>query len=305
MTASVSDGRMPAMCPSPSIRPIARSQAVTTRPPWLDCTRWTRAGAGGRPRRARRPAEPLIGVRPRYAPRVPRAALLVQVAAVAVVDDDGGEVDDLQAGHRLGAELGLGDDLVADDALGEQGAGAAGGGEVHGGVVLHGLLDLGRAQALADHAFEAVPHEQRRVGVHAAAGRGPGRADDVAGLGRARPHVVDDGAPQLERQLLAGLDERDEPLVGRVARLVDHAGDLHGVTGAQVLDGLVREGGRDLLDGHRSSPPSELHGLVPLRVALHVDGHRHAGDVAGHLLDEHGQRRGACRRGPAGRCRGR
>src|SRR5665647_443965 len=42
-------------------------------------------------------------------------------------------------------------------------------------------------------------------------------------------------------------------------------------------------------------PPlsSELDGLVPLGVALHVDGHRHAGDVAGHLLDEHGQRGGA------------
>src|SRR5674476_338976 len=39
-------------------------------------------------------------------------------------------------------------------------------------------------------------------------------------------------------------------------------------------------------------PPSELHGLVPLRVALHVHGHGHAGDVAGHLLDEHVESRG-------------
>src|SRR5450759_2509349 len=39
-------------------------------------------------------------------------------------------------------------------------------------------------------------------------------------------------------------------------------------------------------------PPSEFHGLVPLGVALHVHGHRHAGDVARHLLDEHVESRG-------------
>src|SRR5512139_3091120 len=42
-----------------------------------------------------------------------------------------------------------------------------------------------------------------------------------------------------------------------------------------------------------SPPLSERDGLVPLRVALHVDGHRHAGDVARHLLDEHVEGRGA------------
>ena len=50
---------------------------------------------------------------------------------------------------------------------------------------------------------------------------GPAEPIDVAGLGRRRPHVVDDGALQLERQRLAGLDQRDEALVRRVARLVD------------------------------------------------------------------------------------
>ena len=54
---------------------------------------------------------------------------------MAVHDDDRGEVDDLEPRDRLGAELGVGDDLVADDALGEQRAGAAGGGEVDGGLV--------------------------------------------------------------------------------------------------------------------------------------------------------------------------
>src|SRR5665647_3928887 len=46
--------------------------------------------------------------------RVPLAPFFVQVAAVAVVDDDRREVLDLQARHRLGADLRPGDHFVAD-----------------------------------------------------------------------------------------------------------------------------------------------------------------------------------------------
>src|SRR5258706_15317799 len=63
----------------------------------------------------------------RSLPRVLLLPVLVEVAAVTVVDDDGREGLDLQPPDRLGAEVLVGHELRLRDVLREHGAGAADG----------------------------------------------------------------------------------------------------------------------------------------------------------------------------------
>src|SRR5450756_470445 len=67
------------------------------------------------------------------------------------------------------------------------------------------------------------------------------------------PGLAGLGPLQLEGERFAGLDERDELLVRRVARLVDHAGDRDGVAGLEVTYDVVGERSCDLPGSHAPS----------------------------------------------------
>src|SRR2546428_8967012 len=64
-------------------------------------------------------------------PRVGLHPVLVEVAAVAVVDDDRGKAFDFKTTDRLGAQIFVGDDRELLDELAEHRAGAANGAEEH------------------------------------------------------------------------------------------------------------------------------------------------------------------------------
>ena len=74
--------------------------------------------------------------------------------------------------------------------------------------------------------------------------------------------------------------ELHQPFVRRVAGRVDGAGDEQAVARVQALDHLVGERRSD------RARPSEHRLFVSGRMALDVDGHRHAGDMGGQFLHE-------------------
>src|SRR5467141_1397484 len=87
-------------------------------------------------------------------PRVGLHAVLIEIATVAVVDDDGRESLDLQAPDRLRAEVLVRDDLDALDEPRQHRAGTADGAEVDALVLPECVLDRLRARALAHGGLE-------------------------------------------------------------------------------------------------------------------------------------------------------
>jgi len=90
--------------------------------------------------------------------------------------------------------------------------------------------------------------ERGGIGVHAVAGGGTGRADGFARPGGRRADVIDELPFDVDRQLLARLDELDELLVGGIPSGQEVAGDEDLVAGSEFGDGLVveREGSANL-----------------------------------------------------------
>src|SRR5438445_10796300 len=136
-------------------------------------------------------------------PRVRLHPVLVEVAAVAVVDHHHREVFHLQATDGLRPQVRVGDDLELLHETREHRARAADRAEVHGFVQLEGLLDRLGARALADRALEPELDERRRELVHPPAGGRPDRPHDVARAGPRWARRSDDLAPPLARDLLA------------------------------------------------------------------------------------------------------
>src|SRR5256885_2850958 len=184
----------------------------------------------------------------RLLPRVLLLAVLVEVAAVAVVDDDRRERLHLEPADRFRAEILVGNELGRLDVPREQRAGAADGAEVHAAILAQRLLHRLAAIALAHRALEPQLQQRRRELVHPARRRGADGADHLAGLGRRRPRVIDDRALDVDRQLLALLDERQQPPMRRVPRRVDDAADAHAIAGLQRLHVGVGQRRRDVLD---------------------------------------------------------
>src|SRR3989454_3766848 len=166
-------------------------------------------------------------------PRVRLHPVLVEGAAVGVVDYHHREVFHLQATDGLRPQFRVGDDLELLHEAREHRARAADRAEVHGLVQLEGLLDRLGARALADRALETELEERGRELVHPPAGGRPDRANDVARARRRRARVVDDLAAHLDRELLATLDQRKEAPVSGVARRVEDARDPHAIAGPQ------------------------------------------------------------------------
>src|SRR5262245_20879313 len=108
----------------------------------------------------------------------------VEIGPVTVVDHDRWKILHLQAPDRLGAEILVGDDLGFLDEARQHGARATDRPEVHRLVLLQRVLHQLRPPALADRAFEAEPHEARRVLVHASTRGRADRSDYLAGARR-------------------------------------------------------------------------------------------------------------------------
>jgi hypothetical protein len=187
---------------------------------------------------------------------------------VAVVEDDGRKVLDLEPPDRLGPQVLVGDDLERLDVTREHGPGAADGAEVHPPELpqrlLHGLPPV----SLAHRALQ--PQLQQGGGelVHAAGRRGADGPDDVAGLGRRGPGVVDDGALDVDREPLAFLDEWQQAPMGRIAGRVHHAPDPHAIAGLERGDVGVAERCRDVLDA--VGPDRDAHQVMASTMALKV-----------------------------------
>src|SRR3989442_942283 len=96
-------------------------------------------------------------------PRVRLHPVLVEVAAVGVVDHHHREVFHLQATDGLRPQVRVGDDLELLHEAREHRARAADRAEVHGLVQLEGLLDRLGARALADRALEPELEERGRM----------------------------------------------------------------------------------------------------------------------------------------------
>ena len=128
------------------------------------------------------------------------AAGFVEIAALAVDQDDSRKINDRQAADSLGAQFRIGDNLGLPDALGQQGAGAAGRAKVNRAVLPDG----------SDNSLERLPlpiitrkpcsQHPGRIGIHPAAGRRAGRTDRLAGPGRAGSGIVDSLAVPVDRQ---------------------------------------------------------------------------------------------------------
>src|SRR5215831_2153177 len=211
-------------------------------------------------------------------PRVGLDAVLIEIAAVAVVDDDGREPLDLEAANGFRAQIFVGYDFHALHEARKQSPGAADGAEVDAFVLLEGVLDRLRARALAHGGLEAQLDQRRRELVHAAAGGGADRPDDVPRPGRRRAGVVDDLTPDVDRQLFALLDQRPEAPVRRVARSVYDSVDPHPVARPEGLDVRIAQRCRDVLeavgrggDAHRQETASTMAFNVGLgRIAFDV-----------------------------------
>src|SRR5208283_403167 len=111
-----------------------------------------------------------------------------EIPALAIVDDDGGQVLHLQAVDGLRSQFGEGDNPGVFDAPGDKGPGPTGGPQVNRLIFLHGGDDLRRAFAFADHGLQAQTQQSWRIGVHAVTGGGSGGADDPSRPGRRRAH---------------------------------------------------------------------------------------------------------------------
>src|SRR5262245_64281873 len=95
-------------------------------------------------------------------------AVLVEVSAPAVVDDDGRETLDLEAANRFRAEVLVGHHLELLHEARKHRPGAADGAEVHALVPGEGVLHRLRAGAFADRALETEGEKAGGELVHAA-----------------------------------------------------------------------------------------------------------------------------------------
>src|SRR5262245_10192653 len=130
--------------------------------------------------------------------RVLPLSVLVEIAAVAVVEHDGGELLDLEPPDGLGAEVLVRHELRLLDVPRQQGTGAADGAEVNPFELLQRVFHGLAAIALADGGLEPQLQQRWRELVHAAGRRGADGADHLPRLGRGRPRVVDDGALDVD-----------------------------------------------------------------------------------------------------------
>src|SRR5688572_20720699 len=209
--------------------------------------------------------DPPVG---RLLPRELLLAVLVEVAAVAVVEHDGGKLVDLEPADALGAEVLVRDELRLRDVPREQGAGAADGAEVDALELLQRVLHRLAAIALADGGLEPQLQQRRRELVHAA---GRGRADGpdhLPRLGRRRSRVVDDCALDVDGQRLALLDQRQQPAVSGITRRVEHAADPHPIPGLERLHVGVAERRGDVLEAVVAG--ADAHQPMASTMALNV-----------------------------------
>src|SRR5215813_958555 len=181
-------------------------------------------------------------------PRVLPDAVLVEIAAVAVVDDDGREALDLEPADGLCAQVLVGHHLELLDECGEHGARATDGPEVDGLVLAQSVLHRLRTCTLADRALQAERQELRGELVHTPACGRPDGAHDVAGPRGRRPRVVDDLPLDVDGKRLAGLHQRQQASVRGVACSIDDPRDADAVAGLQGLDVRVAQRRRHLLE---------------------------------------------------------
>src|SRR5262245_40035478 len=178
-------------------------------------------------------------------------AVLVEIAAVAVVDDDGRETLDLEAADRFRAEVLVGHHLELLHEAREHRAGAADGAEVHTLVPGEGVLHRLRAGALADRALETEREEAGGERVHAPAGGGAHRAHHVPRPRGRGAGVVDDLALHVDGEWPARLDQRRKTPVGGVPRGVEDTGDADAVARGERFDVGVAQRRRHVLDAVR------------------------------------------------------
>src|SRR5215831_18193111 len=100
-------------------------------------------------------------------PRVGLDAVLIEIAAVAVVDDDGRESLDFEPANGFRAQILVGHDFHALHEAREQSPCPADGAEVDAFILLEGVLHRLRARALAHGGLEPELEQCRRELVHA------------------------------------------------------------------------------------------------------------------------------------------
>src|SRR5258705_2219019 len=183
----------------------------------------------------------------RLVPRVLLHAVLVEISAMAVVDDDGRKPLDLEAADRFGTEIFIGHHFEFLHEGREHRPRSADGAEVDGLVLLEGILDGLGACALAQRSLQPEGEEPRGELVHAPARGRPDGADHVPGPGGRRPGVADDLLLVVDGERLARLHERHQAGVRSVARGVEHARDAHTITRPERLQVLVAQRPADLL----------------------------------------------------------
>src|SRR5712691_9305626 len=203
-----------------------------------------------------------------FLPRVRLHPVLIEVAAVTVVDDDGRKGLDFKTTDSLSTQIFVGDYRKLLHELREHRAGAADGAEVDTLVLAERVLHRLPAVALSDRPLEPELEKRGRELVHPARRRRTDRAHDVARARRRRPRVIDDLAAQVEWELLALLDQREEPAVRGVARRIEDARDPHAIARLQRLDVGVAERRPHLLDP--VGPRRDAHSVTSLcRCAWH------------------------------------
>src|SRR6266511_5781834 len=141
-------------------------------------------------------------------PRELLYAVLIEIAAVAVIEHGGRKALDLEPADGLGAEILVGHHVELLDEAREHGPGPADGAEVHRLVLLERGLDGLGARALAQGPLEAQGEERGCELVHPPTRCWPDRAHDLARPGRRGPCVIDDLALDVDGQRLARSDER-------------------------------------------------------------------------------------------------
>ena len=126
-------------------------------------------------------------------------------------------VHDLESTNRLGPQVFVRDDIGTFHALRDEGGGTPNCGEVDGLVAHYGIDDLLAARTFADHRSLPQVEQARCVGVHTVARGWANRSDCIAGFGRCRASVVDDGAVDIDGRLLTRIKCLDKALVRRIA----------------------------------------------------------------------------------------